>query len=370
MNNIRLHCAALKTIGGKCVLSWSNKYQCLYILFQYSTISFYLICHAWSTFTRAIRYLPEFIQTFFEDVTTNMIVFEIICFNFKFENIMELANLMENAFCSVNSKVTRKVQLKSKKLLLLIFLGISFSVIGLVMQTMVPLTAKELEIQTDVYRTKHPERILMSNVRVPLIDETESWYYEAIMVMEIYLGLAYIVGVTLVVTLIPNVVIFMEGQYTILCEHVLNLGTQLRDIHGHRFFYTNLEKSEIECLFSILEDRKKRPFKPARVKMIEQKYEQLYLRQIICFHQKLLLFQEKVQIFFSSVVLPLIIFNNVGISLCIYQLTARTTALSDVRMFKFFIEFLTMIAQFYVLNHFSETVMEICIEKVVDNERV
>ncbi|KAI5722288.1 hypothetical protein M8J76_006398 [Diaphorina citri] len=319
MNNIRLHCAALKTIGGKCVLSWSNKYQCLYILFQYSTISFYLICHAWSTFTRAIRYLPEFIQTFFEDVTTNMIVFEIICFNFKFENIMELANLMENAFCSVNSKVTRKVQLKSKKLLLLIFLGISFSVIGLVMQTMVPLTAKELEIQTDVYRTKHPERILMSNVRVPLIDGTESWYYEAIMVMEIYLGLAYIVGVTLVVTLIPNVVIFMEGQYTILCEHVLNLGSQLRDIHGHRFFYTNLEK---------------------------------------------------MQIFFSSVVLPLIIFNNVGISLCIYQLTARTTALSDVRMFKFFIEFLTMIAQFYVLNHFSETVMEICIEKVVDNERV
>ncbi|KAI5695355.1 hypothetical protein M8J75_015252 [Diaphorina citri] len=284
-------------------------------------------------------------QTLLEGLATNLVVGQILNFNQQYKRIIELGNLMENSFCTFNSEVIEKGRAKSKKTIILIALCITLTMSGAILQTIIPLTSEELEIQKNVYRTKHPERIPLTVIKIPFIDETESWYYEAIMVWELYLGLIFIAGVTVICTFIPNVIYFMEAQYTILCQHVENLGTKLKDSQGQRFFYTNLEKNEIAHLYS---EQNENIFRPNKTKIshkqrlmnektIEQKYEQLYIRQIIYFHQKLLQFQQKMETVFSPQVLPLVICNNIALSMCLYQLT-RYNTLSKVRIYKFSLE--------------------------------
>ncbi|XP_026687461.1 uncharacterized protein LOC108253864 [Diaphorina citri] len=94
-------------------------------------------------------------------------------------------------------------------------------------------------------------------------------------------------------------------------------------------------------------------------KIIEQKYEKLYLRQIIFFHQKLILLQRKMQTLFTPIMIPFFFCNNIAFSLCLYQLTDRPGNLSRVRIFKFLLEFITLTIQYFFLNNSSE-VMDDC----------
>ncbi|KAI5716989.1 hypothetical protein M8J76_015707 [Diaphorina citri] len=360
MSSLRLYCEVFEKFG-TANFSRSSKFQYVYMTCVYSIIITYSVCHDWSTFTRATRYLPEFFQTLLEGLATNVVVGQILNFNQQYKRIIELGNLMENSFCTFNNEVIEKGRAKSKKTIILIALCITLTMSGAILQTIIPLTSEELEIQKNVYRTKHPERIPLTVIKIPFIDETESWYYEAIMVWELYLGLIFIAGVTVICTFIPNVIYFMEAQYTILCQHVENLGTKLRDSQGQRFFYNNLEKNEIAYLYSKQNKNICRPNKTKishkqrimNEKVIEQKYEKLYIRQIIYFHQKLLQFQQKMETVFSPQVLPLVICNNIALSMCLYQLT-RYNTLSKVRIYKFSLESLTIALQFFFLNNCSE----------------
>ncbi|KAI5717192.1 hypothetical protein M8J77_001695 [Diaphorina citri] len=365
MSSLRLYCEVFEKFG-TANFSRSSKFQYVYMTCVYSIIITYSVCHDWSTFTRATRYLPEFFQTLLEGLATNVVVGQILNFNQQYKRIIELGNLMESSFCTFNSEVIEKGRAKSKKTIILIALCITLTMSGAILQTIIPLTSEELEIQKNVYRTKHPERIPLTVIKIPFIDETESWYYEAIMVWELYLGLIFIAGVTVICTFIPNVIYFMEAQYTILCQHVENLGTKLRDSQGQRFFYNNLEKNEIAYLYSKQNKNICRPNKTKishkqrimNEKVIEQKYEKLYIRQIIYFHQKLLQFQQKMETVFSPQVLPLVICNNIALSMCLYQLT-RYNTLSKVRIYKFSLESLTIALQFFFLNNCSE-IMDDC----------
>ncbi|KAI5692879.1 hypothetical protein M8J75_003038 [Diaphorina citri] len=360
MSSLRLYCGFLEKVGAA-NFSRSSKFQYVYMTCVYSIITTYTVCHVWSTFTRATRYLPEFFQALFEDVATTAIVGQVLSFNQQYKRIIELGNLMENSFCTFNSEVIETGRAKSKKMIILIALCITLTMSGTVLQTIIPLTSEELEIQANIYKTKHPERILMTNVKIPFIDETESWYYEAIVVCMLYLTLIFIPLVTVICTIIPNIIYFMEAQYTILCQHVENLGTKLRDAQGQRFFYTNLEKNKIAYLYStqneniFIPNKTKISHKQRLIneKVIEQKYEKLYIRQIIYFHQKLLQLQEQMETLFSPIVLPLVICNNICLSMCLFQLT-RYNTLSQVRIYKFSLEFLTIVLQFFFLNNCSE----------------
>ncbi|KAI5737250.1 hypothetical protein M8J76_011526 [Diaphorina citri] len=165
------------------------------------------------------------------------------------------------------------------------------------MQTIIPPSPEELAIQTHVYRTKHPERVVLANMKIPFIDETESYYYEVIIAVQICLGFFYIVTFTMVVTLIPGTVNFMEAQYIILCQHIKNLDAD--PLHSH--------------------------------------YD---------------LFQ--MQTLFTPIMIPFFFCNNIAFSLCLYQLTDRPGNLSRVRIFKFLLEFITLTIQYFFLNNSSE----------------
>nr|QPZ88936.1 odorant receptor 23 [Diaphorina citri] len=363
MSSIRFHCDLLEKLGVSNFSRSNDRFKNIYMFCQYSAISFFVACHAWSTFTRATRYLPEFFQAFFEDLVTSFIVFfQIVYINYHSRQMMELASLMETEFCTSNNKVVRKYEARSKNMMVLICLTVTLALAGTYCQTIFPLSSDEIEIRTNVYRTKHPDRIPLSNIKIPFIDETESWYYEVIMVYQFYLAFYYTFGFTVVVTLIPNIIFFMKGQYTILCQHLERLGTQLRDSNGQRFVYRCLETDDIEylpsvkkcqgicqpnmgqiCLNCLKENRR-----------IERKCEQLYFRQILLLHQKLMKLQQKVQILFAPIVLPLVLCNNAAFSICLYQLTDRNTNLSNARLFKFLIEFLTVALQYFFLNNCSE----------------
>ncbi|XP_026676008.1 uncharacterized protein LOC113465577 [Diaphorina citri] len=61
---------------------------------------------------------------------------------------------------------------------------------------------------------------------------------------------------------------------------------------------------------------------------------------------------------FSPQALPLVICTNIGLSMCLYQLT-RYNTLPKVRIYKFSLEALTIVLQFFFLNNCSE-IMDDC----------
>nr|QPZ88918.1 odorant receptor 5 [Diaphorina citri] len=367
MTSIRIYCDILDKVGFSNFSRSKKKSHYIFMLFQYSVVIFFTVCHGWNTFTRATRYLPEFFQSLYEDIAINFVVFQILCFNQQSEKTMELAIYMENSFCTINNKAIRKGRDKSKKATIMFFLFVSLMVSFMGLQTIIPLSSEEIELQANIYKTKHPERIAMSTLRIPFIDETESWYYEAIMLCELYGGFFAILATCVICTFIINIIYFMEAQYTILCQHIENLGKKLSDSQGQRFFYTNFKNNDIKYLSTIknkemFASNKRKPSLKQRLmneKIIEQHYEKLYLRQIIYFHQKLMLLQQKMQILLTPIVLPLVVCTNLAFSICLYQLTDTSSSLSKVRKCKFLFEMITLTLQYFFLNNSSE-IMDDC----------
>lgn len=132
-----------------------------------------------------------------------------------------------------------------------------------------------------VYKRKHPERRLQTNFWIPYIDDSESWYYEAIFITEFYLIYWIIVVGTVTMTAIPVILIHLFGQYTILCQSIVKLAKERRD-DGKYVYYTNFEKGKY-----VVSDK-------PMCRMKREEYEQNYCHQLIRFHQKLIKFQDEV----------------------------------------------------------------------------
>lgn len=115
---------------------------------------------------------------------------------------------------------------------------------GSILETMLSVSETELEIRHSVYRTKHPERRLPYNVRVPFIDETETWWFEILYATSVYITFFYWTWSTLVLCLIPIIVIHVRGQYDILCKYVAMIGCEHRDSEGYRIYYTSIEDNQ------------------------------------------------------------------------------------------------------------------------------
>ncbi|KAL1451956.1 hypothetical protein WDU94_006281 [Cyamophila willieti] len=109
-------------------------------------------------------------------------------------------------------------------------LGTLLSSVG---ATIIPLSSDEVDIRRYVYRTKHPERRHPSTIRVPFIDESESWYYEIIYFFELYC-LTYF---TVLITNMIVVYIFANNVFIALCLYQLVASSiQLSPIRYLKFF--------------------------------------------------------------------------------------------------------------------------------------
>ncbi|KAL1461596.1 hypothetical protein WDU94_013476 [Cyamophila willieti] len=278
---------------------WQDRLQQVYVFCQTIMFLIHFAYHFFNTFTRATRYLPEFFQTFLEDCIMFFDVYFVYLVRTFKAQMTHIVNFIEKDFSQADSEIISKCYRQSK-LIYLSFMGVivlAFS--GAFLESMLPLTKAELKIRTEIYRTAHPERRLPFPLRVPYVDETESWSYEILYGIDIYIIFFFSFWVGLCVSLIPVITIHLRGQYEILAKYIHQIGLKHRNSEGDKIFYTNIQNDEyyIKTYKSLGFARKKKFLSVAQKLREQQVYERNYMGQIVRFHLKLLAFQEKVCVY-------------------------------------------------------------------------
>lgn len=275
-----------------------NRLQNVYVFIQTCLSVFYITFQTWNVITRATRYFPELVQTFFENFLQWVVLYVLIYFRTIYRNIIVMQDTM-NDLCKLHNPVMEKCHRTANIVLLSFICAVSFALAGSILETMIPLSESELEIRRNIYRTnKYPERRLPYNTHIPFIDESVSWSYEIIYVYQIYIILCFIVSSSFMVSIVPISMVYVRGQYEILCKYIQMIGQDHRDSLGCKIFYTNIEKNEysIKLYSPILPKNKQNKMKVQREKLRAQiRYEQNYVRQIVKYHQKLLRIQHLVR---------------------------------------------------------------------------
>uniref|UniRef100_A0A8D9E9S9 Odorant receptor n=1 Tax=Cacopsylla melanoneura TaxID=428564 RepID=A0A8D9E9S9_9HEMI len=268
----------------------------VHFLLMYSLI----VGHLWSTITRASRHAQELIQATLEDLILISIGIAVLYFKTHSTEIIQLMTIMES-FSRANMSILMKYNRYSKIVLLTIFCLIFCAFNGHILEALYPVADDDLKIRQIVYRTRHPERKHPFDVRIPFVDESKSWVYEIVFLLQVYTIFVLICFTTLIITVLPVIIVHMRGQYDMLATFIEKIGEKHLDSFGFQIYYTNIEinASYYVMMEKRCKDSSKQMFRRIRA------YERSYLKQIIQFHQKLLMFQEKVGILFQLTLLSL-----------------------------------------------------------------
>ncbi|KAL1454346.1 hypothetical protein WDU94_010615 [Cyamophila willieti] len=218
-------------------------------------------------------------------------------------------------FSKAHTQVTEKCYREAKQMYVSIFAVVSLVNVGILSQSIIPMPQSELDIRRDVYRTKHVERRLPCDVRIPFIDESVSWAYEIVFVYQLYMLTYFTVSAATGLSLMPVTMLHLRGQYEILCKYITLIGEEHKDAAGNAIYYNNIEENHYNFL------KKDAPFPKelviTRAQLIQmakekirrkERYEAEYMRQIVRFHQRLLFVQYKSA---SSSPLHLLLVQNI-----------------------------------------------------------
>ncbi|KAL1459305.1 hypothetical protein WDU94_011301 [Cyamophila willieti] len=273
-----------------------NRFQTVYVAFTKILTLCFAVSHSYNVITCATRYYPEFIQVTIE----NCLIWYFLNIVFYIQqNHHEMYSLYEHmdTFSKADRQVIRQCDRQAKHTCLSVFSIICIGILGVILEPLTAISQSELDIRRNVYRTKHPERRLPANIKIPLMDESESWAYEVLFLHQFYIIMIYGACTTLFISIIPVVMIHVKGQYEILCKYIKLIGQEHRNSLGNTIFYHNIEahaytieKKSRTRTHNKLELAKER----LRRRIIFKIYEADYLRQVIRFHHKLMAFQDKV----------------------------------------------------------------------------
>uniref|UniRef100_A0A8D9B3T3 Uncharacterized protein n=1 Tax=Cacopsylla melanoneura TaxID=428564 RepID=A0A8D9B3T3_9HEMI len=275
-----------------------NHLQSLYVWFQNCLLLIFTLGQSFSVITRAPRYYPEVVQTFLENFIMFIFLYVVYNLNTNHKQFYSLCKIPDK-FSKADEGIVQKYNLRNNQYCVGIFVVMFGALLGSVCETILPISSGELDIRRHVYRTKHPERRHPSVIRIPFIDESESWAYGIIYLLELYCLTYFTVCLSTMICLSPMAMIQLKGQYEILCKYIGMIGQEHKNSMGQTIFYHNIETHEytIEIETPKNQTRKQNKSELAREKMKRQKiYETYYLRQVIRFHHNLLAFQDKVNI--------------------------------------------------------------------------
>lgn len=201
----------------------------------------------------------------------------------------QVNHMMETWFSKVDIEIKKRCELKSKMLFVSIFCLIHGALVGALLQAMIPLSDEELAIRRRSYPTKqHPERRHPAGYGFPFIDESESWAFEIIFFLWVHNASMLACITTSNFCVIPIAFIHIKGQYEILVKFIENLGKQqFTNEAGREIFYTNIVTNEF-C-FVPVNDKQGRKFDKKTLELRQKYIEQQYFKQIVQFHQKMLI---------------------------------------------------------------------------------
>uniref|UniRef100_A0A8D8VLN4 Odorant receptor n=1 Tax=Cacopsylla melanoneura TaxID=428564 RepID=A0A8D8VLN4_9HEMI len=283
-----------------------NKLHERYVKLCNCLVGCFLLSQTYSIITRATQYTPELIWTCILNFTLWFLWYVALFTQANYKQILYFFDLVD-LFSKADKQVIQKSYREAKQIYIGMFVTISFVYVAILIQSVTPIPHNELDIRRNIYKTKHPERHLPYDIRIPFIDESESWAYRILFVYQLYILTYFSVCTPSVMSFLPVVMIHLRGQYEILCKYINLIGQEHRDACGNAIYYTNIEEDQYEIL------KKEAPFPKRLIITREQliqmemkkirrqkKYEAHYLRQIIRFHQRLLFCQLEVNITYET----------------------------------------------------------------------
>ncbi|KAI5722274.1 hypothetical protein M8J76_006176 [Diaphorina citri] len=437
---------------------WRWRLGQLLMYFQYSVGLAFAAVHFYSTVTQSIRYLPEFFQTFLEDVFLMATYIACLQYKINYAEVEGMIRFMETSFSQFDSRVILKYK-KRADLMFNVYLTMAMAIMcGALLEPFFSKTAAEFKIRRLVYQTDHPEKRHPFNVRIPGVDETQPGVFEAIYLFEIIYGFIFALVACVIMPIIPMIVIHLQGQFELLCHHVRKIGTS-HEWEDYQIYYTDIETDQfcmalysermtrekdslLNCdgqrnggdghrIGSDLHEGQRNEFDGHERQRIgtewqrnghdghrngldgqrnerdwqrnernghrngrdwyeEQRngldwhegqrnerdgqrnerdgqrnggdwqrnqrdeYDWSHFRQVLKFHQKLLMFRDQLTGFCNNIAFLVIICNNICLSLCLFQLTNNPGDLPPVRLLKFVGQFLNIVVQSFLICNSSE----------------
>uniref|UniRef100_A0A8D9BKN1 Uncharacterized protein n=1 Tax=Cacopsylla melanoneura TaxID=428564 RepID=A0A8D9BKN1_9HEMI len=207
------------------------------------------------------------------------------CFNFK--AFSDLMSFMERHFSSADQAIIVRSHAKARFLFRTLSAACTLTFVGALMEPFFPVSAEETQRLAYIYKRSRPERRLPTNFWIPFFDDSQSPTYEIVFAVEIYLICVEIVQNIISASVIPMLVSYMMGQYKIICKYAAMVGRTHRNSNGEVIYYTNIERNEF-----VIQTRR------IRLRMCQDEYDQVFVGQLVRFHQKLIKFQKMVSLDF------------------------------------------------------------------------
>ncbi|KAI5695611.1 hypothetical protein M8J75_000837 [Diaphorina citri] len=195
-----------------------NRLQDLYCRLQHSLLLFFMAVHFLSTITRAVHYLPVFIECFFEDVVMFNFYAQICIYRRRHRQISALTAIMEKSFSRADEGIVRADARVIRTVFYLFVMAIGGVAVATLLVALIPLTQAETDIRRQLYNMKYPDRLLPSEVKIPFVDESELPNYVFIFVFFAYIVLVSLILAAITINMIPFVTIHLRGQYSMLCN--------------------------------------------------------------------------------------------------------------------------------------------------------
>lgn len=268
---------------------WKKKLGQFFFIFTHIVFLVFDFSHVTSTLTRSIRHLPEFMQRLLEDLTFNLFYFESLLILYNYNNIQSVMRFAEVHFSVANKQVIKRLDDKLNFIYNSFFVMLTFVFALSFLEPWVPIHQEETELLRYIYQRNRPERRLPTNFWIPFADDSESWTYEVMYTIEFYLIFLIIMLAVPMNNFIPMFITHAEGQYIILSEFVEKIGHVHRDKEGKPVMYTNMRKGTFRHCSDLIQGIERK----SDGKWIET-YERLYVKEVVQFHQMLLIFRKKV----------------------------------------------------------------------------
>lgn len=294
MVNTRFICNILENLGfidlheNETKVRWKAHVHAAFMFVNTFVICFTAVYHLFITFTRATRYAPEFFECLFEDAFICTASFVVLYMRTNHKQVLDIVQFMEKEFSIADGKIIRKNNYQCKVLFIVIaFLNLG-AVVTNVLESLLPLSEKEVEIKKRLFGKQNPQRRLAYHIQYLMVDESQPTTFPVCFVLSLYQIFVFACILVLISNCIPITLLHLKAQYVILTKYVENIGKRHTDSNGAEIFYIDIVKREIRYV-DMRSMRGKWHLHLAR-----RIYERDYLKQIVRHHQKLVLFQGKV----------------------------------------------------------------------------
>ncbi|KAL1449599.1 hypothetical protein WDU94_002090 [Cyamophila willieti] len=273
-----------------------------------------------STFTRSIRSSLEFLHTILDDVSLIQFFFVMNYTRVRYYKLETIATFMETSFSKVDTQVIRKYEKLNRTIIIIFSVVATCQTLVLLTELIQPMSNEDVEMERQIYQTKNPERKHPFRVRLPFVDETQSWAYEIVLVVQLYFVLVLYIMRSMGF-FYPIMILALHGQYMILCNHIKRIGNNL-ETDNFESFEHKMESASCSRM------NEKNLF----VKRKEE-YERYCIKEIVKFHSKLITFSDEISDMFSTSAAAIWTANALFLSLGLLEMVLFQTNIKSMGQF-------------------------------------